>query len=501
MTESIQVGTRRVTVDVAVQIVARILNLALGVVVTLILARGLGERNFGIWSTLFAICSISASFGELGLTQIAVSRAAADPDRENEWLGALLQLRLLVVIPITLGSLIAVLLLAPSHDARIAGVLIAGVSLIGAPSVLNVVFQLRIRNDISMAIVTLNSVLWAGAVFAVAALSGGIIAFAAAFLLTTALTTGLTFVLALKFARVRLRGVRRLWKPLLRVGVGVGIAGIFVTSYVKLDQILVLEFAGSRQAGLYGAAYRLLDSVQFIPASVMTTLFPLIAAAYVSRREYAKNLLQTAAEYLTMASLPILAFTVVAARPIMLLLFGAQFAAAAPALPILAGAFVSISFGYLVGNMVVVLELQRRFAFYAGIGLLLNAVLNVALIPRYGFVAAAWVTLLTEVTVMSLSMRSVLKSLRMRPRLGRLLRTLAAAVLMGAVTWLARLAGVPLAGLAALAALSYFPCLLVLRVLTVGEVRSVLRKEPPPVGADDLSTGEDDPESSDSPVP
>jgi O-antigen/teichoic acid export membrane protein len=367
--------------------------------------------------------------------------------------------------------------------------------------VLNVVFQLRIRNDISMAIVTLNSVLWAGAVFAVAALSGGIIAFAAAFLLTTALTTGLTFVLALKFARVRLRGVRRLWRPLLRVGVGVGIAGIFVTSYVKLDQILVLEFAGSRQAGLYGAAYRLLDSVQFIPASVMTTLFPLIAAAYVSRREYAKNLLQTAAEYLTMASLPILAFTIVAARPIMLLLFGAQFAAAAPALPILAGAFVSISFGYLVGNMVVVLELQRRFALYAGIGLLLNAVLNVVLIPRYGFVAAAWVTLLTEFTVMSLSMRSVLRSLRMRPRLGRLLRALAAAVLMGVVTWLARGAGVPLAGLAAVAALSYFPCLLALRVLTVGEVRSVLRKEPPPVGEGDLSAGEDDSESSDSPVP
>jgi O-antigen/teichoic acid export membrane protein len=500
MTEPMQVGTRRVTVDVAVQIVARILNLALGVVVTLILARGLGDRGFGVWSTLFAICSIAGSFGELGLSQIAVSRAAADPERESEWLGALLQLRLLVVIPITLGALVAVLLLAPSHDARVAGVLIAGVSLIGAPSVLGVVFQLRIRNDITMAIMTFNSILWAGAVFLVAGSSGGIVAFAAAFLLTTAVTTGVTVVFVLKLTKVRLHGVRQLWKPLVRVGVGVGVAGIFVTSYVKLDQILVLEFAGSRQAGLYGAAYRLLDSVQFIPASVMTTLFPLIASAYAGRRDYAKNLLQTAAEYLTMASLPILAFTIVAARPIMTFLFGLQFGAAAPALPILAGAFVSISFGYLVGNMVVVLELQRRFALYAGVGLLLNAVLNVALIPRYGFVAAAWVTLLTEVTVMSLSMRSVLRSLRMRPHFGRLLRTLAAAALMGVVTWLARAAGVPLAGLAAVAALSYFPCLLVLRVLTVGEVLAVLRKEPP-VGEGELSAGRDDPGPSASPTP
>jgi O-antigen/teichoic acid export membrane protein len=483
MTHAIQVGTRRITVDVVVQIIARILNLALGVVVTLILARGLGTSGFGVWSTLFAITQIASGIGELGLTQITVSRAAAEPDREPEWLGALLQLRLLVVIPTTLGSLIAVLLLAPSHEAVVAGVLIAAVALVGVPNVLSVVFQLRIRNDISMAILTLNSILWAGAVITVAALSGGIVAFAAAFLATTAITTALSTTLSLKLTSVRLRGVRKLWRPLLRVGIGVGIGGIFVTSYVKLDQILVLEFAGSRQAGLYGAAYRLLDSVQFIPASVMTTLFPLIAAAYATRREYAKELLQSAGEYLTMASLPIVAFTLVAARPIMIFLFGPPFAPAAPALPILAGAFVSISFGYLVGNMVVVLELQRRFALYAAIGLLLNAALNVVLIPRYGFLAAAWVTLLTEFTVMGLSMRTVLKTLHMRPRLGRLLRTLAAALPMGIATWLARLAGVPLAGLAAIALVSYFSCLLALRALTIGELLSVLRKEPP-VAAD-----------------
>jgi O-antigen/teichoic acid export membrane protein len=467
------------TLDVAVQIVARILNLALGVVVTFILARGLGSRAFGTWSTLFAACQIAGSFGELGLTQVTISRAAADPQREPQWLGALLQLRLLVALPITLASMIAVLLIAPSTQAQIAGVLIASLPLVGSPGAIGAVFQLRVRNDISMAIITINSVVWAGAVVLVTVFSGGIAAFAAAFIATTGLMTLMTVALALRFSSVRLRGARRLWGSLLRIGVGVGVAGIFVTSYVKLDQVLVFEFAGEHQAGLYGAAYRLLESIQFIPISMMTTLFPLIAAAYASHRVRVRNLLQAAGEYLAMASLPILAFTIVAAGPIMSLLFGPSFTAAAPALPVLAGAFVSISFGYLVGNMVVVLELQRRFAVYAAVGLLLNAALNLVLIPRYGFLAAAWVTLLTEVTVMSLSARIVLRKLQMRPHLGRILRTAVAAVVMGLAVWLARIAGIPLAGLAAIAAVSYFPCLLALRVLSVGEVRSVLRKEPP----------------------
>ncbi len=473
-----QIGARRLTLDVAVQILARILNLALGVVVTLILAHALGSANFGLWSTLFAITQITSSFGELGLSQIAVSRAAREPERESDWLGGLLSLRLALAIPITLASIVAVLLLVSGHDGRLAGTLLSLVLLAGAPSALNVIFQIRVRNHISMALLTVNSVVWGLGVVVVAIASGGILAFAAVFLAVTVFTTTVTVLLASRLVAVRLHGARRLWPAMLRVGLGLGAAGILVTLYVRLDQILVFKIAGSRQAGLYGAAYRLLDQIQFIPASVMTTLFPLIAASYPHDRRRVRELLQVTAEFLTIASLPILAFTIVAAHPIITLLFGSQFGAAAPALPILAGAFVSISFGYLVGNMVVILEIQRQFLAYAAIGLVLNAALNVLLIPRYGFLAAAWVTLLTEASVMSLSMRRVLVTLQMRPRIDRLARTLLAALAMGVIVWLARSAGVALGGLAAIAALSYVPALMLLRVLTRAELLSVLRKEP-----------------------
>ena len=343
---------------------------------------------------------------------------------------------------------------------------------------LSAVFQLRVRNDITIAIMTLGSVLWTAGAIAIALTSKSIGALAAVFLAVAAITTCLTILQARRLVSVSLSSTRRLWPALMRVGLGVGAAGILVTLYVKLDQVLVFEFAGSRQAGLYGAAYRILDQIQFIPISVMTTLFPLIATAYPRERERVRSLLQSAGEYLTMGSLPVLAFTVVAAAPIVRLLFGAQFAQAAPALPILMGAFVSISFGYLAGNMVVILELQRRFLRYAAAGLLVNASLNVVLIPRYGFLAAAWITLLTEVLVMSLTMRSVLGELAMRPRLGRLARTLAAALAMGLLTWLAKRLGVPLLGLVAVAALTYSALLFSLGALTFAEVRAILRKEP-----------------------
>lgn len=479
VTEPVQAGTRRVVLDIAVQIFARVGNLILGIFVTLILVRGLGPHNFGYWSAIFAVGQIASGVGEFGLNGITISRAARDREHERDWIGALLSLRLLLAVPITVGSMIAVVLIAPTGSAQLAGVIISLTLAVGAPGALGVIFQLRVRNDIPMVIMTFNSIVWGAGVGLVALLSGGILAFASVFLATAVLTAVLTFALALRMTTVKVRGVRHLWRPMLRIGVPAAIGGMLVTFYVKLDQILVLDMAGSKQAGLYGAAYRLLEQIQFIPAAVMTTLFPLIAAAYGSHRARALTMFHVAAEYLAMASLPIVAFTIVAAKPIVLVLFGNEFAGAAKALPMLAGAFVSISFGYLVGNMVVVLEFQRRFVAFAAIGLVLNAGLNVALIPSYGFVAAAWITLLTEFTVMSLSMRMVLKGLELRPRLGRLMRTLAAAVIMGLATWLVRLAGMPLSVLVLVAAVTYLPALLLLRVVTVPELRRVLAREAP----------------------
>ncbi len=66
-------------------------------------------------------------------------------------------------------------------------------------------------------------------------------------------------------------------------------------------------------------------------------------------------------------------------------------------LTILIAAFIPICIGNVAGNMVVAMDLQRRYIWFAALGLVLNVPLNMVLIPEYGIEAAAWVTLATEV--------------------------------------------------------------------------------------------------------
>jgi O-antigen/teichoic acid export membrane protein len=418
---------------------------------------------------------LAGYFADLKLQEVAIREIAAEPERENVWLGALVSLRVALGIPVAVLAAVVLVVMARSHAMRIAGIVIALTLATGALTAAAVVFQLRVRNDVTMALVTFNSLAWGAAVVAITSAGGGMVPLAIAFTASSLLTAVLQAWLASRRAPIRLRGSREHWPVLLRVGAAVGLAGLLTLAYGRIDQVIVFELAPHRSdPGLYGGIYRILNSAAFVPNAVMTTLLPLIATAVRHDPGRARRLVQRALEYLAMVSLPALAFSLAASRPLLRLLLGSQFQAAAGALPILMGAYVAICWGYVAGNMVIVLGLQARFIRYAVFALALNVGLNLALVPTYGYRAAAWVTLVTEFAVVGLSLRAVLGEISLRPNLVRLARIASVAVLLLAALLGLRAAGAGLAVLVVASAVLYPPLLIVSRALDLAEVRSLL---------------------------
>lgn len=477
--EPARTGRRRAFVDIVAQVAGRIFNLGLGVVVTLVIVRTLGDQGFGQWATIFAVVQIATTLCDMGLVSVTVNQAARQPETEGAWLGALVTLRAALTVPVTLVSVAVVLALSTTSQMRVAGAVLCLTLLTGVASAYTAIYQLRVRNDLAIVVITVNSVLWTASAAAIALAGGGMVAFAVAFIGAAAASTAVNVALGMRMASVQLAGSRRMWGELGRAALAVGGAGLLVTAYVRIDQLIVFEYAGARQAGLYGAAYRILDQAQFVPAAVMTTLFPMIAAAYPADLGRVRRLTQAAVSYLAMASLPALAFAIVAGTPAMELLFGREFAAAGPALAVLTGAFVCISLAYIVGYLRIALGLQNTYVAYAAAGLVVNVALNVLLVPRYGFMAAAWVTLVTELLVLALSSRVVMNKLEFRPQLGRLVQITAATTLMGLALWALRAAGIGVGLLAVAAVVLYVGLLFAVRALSPAELAALLRREEP----------------------
>jgi O-antigen/teichoic acid export membrane protein len=459
--------------DVVVQVLGRVANLVPGVIVTLILARHLGSAGFGQWSTLLAVIQIATYFCDFGLEQVALRRATLEPERESEWTAALLTLRIAIAIPIMLVTAGVQLIIAEGAAMRAAGLILSSVLLLSAFTSLRITFQLRVRNALSIAVVSLNSIVWMAGVVLVAGDRGGIAAYSVAFVIAAAAAAVLNTALALRISPIRLRGSPALWRALTQVGLPLAGVAVLQTAYGKVDQILLFLIAGDREAGLYGAAYRILDQAQFLPVAVITTFLPVISAAWPGDAAHVRRLSQLTGDWLGILSLPALGFSAAAAEPIMRLLFGPEFVAGAPALPLLMAAFVCISLSHLSGALVLVTQLQRRLLVYAVVALVLNVLLNLALIPPFGFVAAAAVTLLTEFVVMLLAFRAVFAAIEFRPSLGRLGRAAMATAGMTAMVWAVRSAGVPLAGLLAVGAASYAVLAFLLGAVTTRDLRQL----------------------------
>lgn len=471
---------RRAASDIVLQLGARLLNLALGVVVTAVLVRALGDAGYGKWSTILVSLELIGYFMQFGLESVVVREAAADPEHEGEWIGALMLVRLGMAVPAVIAALAVLLAIQDGHEMLIAGIILVLGMPFGGTGGLQIAFQLRVNNRVPMLVLTLKSVLWGAAVIAISIAGGGMVALALALVLTNAVGALVLALAALRLTNVRLRPSRRYLRQLVRVGAPVGIAGLLVIAYARIDQLLVFQIAGATEAGYYGSVYHVLEQAHFLPTTVLTTLAPIIAASWAVDRERMARAVWQGAELLAIASLGGLAVAIVAADPLVTLVFGEDFAPAAPALPVLAGAFVLVCFGYLTSNVLLVIGRQKRLVVVSVLALIANLGANVILIPRYGFMGAAWTTLLTELVVVGASVVFIMQGLgTRRVEAGRLPRIVLAAALLTIGVELVTQLGGPLIAVLATAAVLYPALLLGLRALRIDDLRALARKQLP----------------------
>ncbi len=466
--------------DIAMQIVVRIANLAVGAVVTALVVRTLGQTGYGEWSTTFVTLVLVGYFASFGMQGVALREAARDPEHEHEWIGAVMMLRLLMLGPLVIISVGIIVALHRSHEMLIAGLILVLSMPFDGVGALSLLFQLRVDNRVPMLVLTLRSVLWGAAVLVIFLDHGHMVALAIAMAATNAVGSIVQVIAVWKLHTRLPRPSRKRLAQVVRVGLPIGISGVLIIAYARLDQIIVFVISGSGAAGLYGAVYNLIDQAHFVPVSVLTSLAPVIAASWPADRARLLRASRLTAELLAVTSLGGLAFTIAAAEPVVRLLFGPEFSAAAPALPVLAASFVFISFGYLNGNLLVVLGLQRRLLRISLIALAVNLIGNLILVPLIGFMGAAWMTLATEVVVCAGSLQLILRELdRPLPKPGRIGRTaLAACLLTGALEAL-RLADASLAVLALAACVLYPALLFALRALGPQDVQVLLRRGVP----------------------
>jgi O-antigen/teichoic acid export membrane protein len=344
--------------NIGVQFGARAISMVISVVTVSLTARTLDPSGFGVYNGVGAYVGLFAVLTDLGFTTASMQRMAAEPEHESEWLGALAGARgALSIVAATICAVSIPLFLNNAHHGRLVGLIMTISILSTGPQALMAVFQSRLRSGLALSFGVLQSFVWLAVVIFLAEVHGSVVAFAAANIGVLAIIASLQFRVTSRVAHIAWRAGRKRWRPLLGVAVPLGIASVLITVYYQIDSVLLLQIAGPRETGIYGAAYRFLAPLLFLPSAVMSSFFPVLSAIHRNDPERVRRLVQICADTMGAISLPILAVTIALSGQIVSLLYGAGFQRTAGLLPILMIAFVSICFGSLAGFLAPLLRL------------------------------------------------------------------------------------------------------------------------------------------------
>lgn len=200
----------------------------------------------------------------------------------------------------------------------------------------------------------------------------------------------------------RTSGIKQEGKELIQYSYPLFLSGIIGLVMSWTDTILLGVFSTVSAVGVYNAAYPTAQLLKVIPNSLGQMLFPQVSEKYgEGEKEKSKLLASTALKWTFVTSFPAVILMVLFSNQIIGLLFGETFSSGAQAMAILGSAYFIQSMSSHTGSYIKS-EDETKISFYNSIGAaILNIILNVYMIPRYGTTGAALATSIS-MTIMAI---------------------------------------------------------------------------------------------------
>ncbi len=378
-----------------------ILGKALSIVIALIIIRYLGPKSFGELSFAEAFVSFFSAVGALGLDSFIIREIINEPEKKDEILGTSFWLRFtfnLVIIPVSVICYLIFRDTAPNTNSFVVPLLIAllaTASIFKSFNIIDSYYQSQVESKYVVQVQNICLLLSAGIKVGLVVLKASVIFFAIAVVfdgLLLALGLVLLYhkkglsVFTWKYDKERaLLLLKQSW-PLI-------FSAVMVSLYMKIDVVMLKSIRGSKEVGVYNAAAKISEAWYFIPTAIITSVFPAILNARKSDYNRYIKRLQNLYDLLVAISLPVALVISFSADFIIHLAFGDRFQGAGTMLSIHIWSGIFVFLGIASSQYLLTEGLTRTSFLRTSVGAVVNIILNLWLIPKYGGVGASWATL------------------------------------------------------------------------------------------------------------
>lgn len=379
--------------------VDRIFRMAAGLIVGIWTARYLGPAQFGLLNYAAVFPAALLSVASLGLTSLLLTELVRQSDyTEREVLGTGFGLKFAAGVVSFCVVLLLSQFLHRNQDLMRYMIFFTSFTLVfQSADILDLYFQSKTKSKQSVKAKTIALLLSTSLKVYFLVQQYSLLAFSALTIIEVGLTTVLMVLLYQQEGDqyiLHWRFNRQLARYLLRLSWPVMVSEFFIFVYMRVNQFMIGGMASPAELGRFSAALKLSEIWYFVAIAITTSFYPMIVQLKDTDDDAFKRGYQQLLSFLALVSIGIAVFITLFANVIVGVLYGGQYSGVAQILVIHIWSGVFVFLGVGIGNWFVLHGLQRLLLYKTIAGAVLNVVLNLLLIPRYGAVGASVATLL-----------------------------------------------------------------------------------------------------------
>jgi O-antigen/teichoic acid export membrane protein len=228
------------------------------------------------------------------------------------------------------------------------------------------------------------------------------------------------------------------WRPLLSSMVPFFLITVTTTMESQVDILLLSIYRTNTEVGWYNAATTVAFSLIMIAQAYRMSIYPLMTRYALQAPEKLKKIYEQSLRILGMLSLPMATGIILLASPIVTLIYGEQFGPTAQILHVLTIVLFFLFLNVPSSRMMLVYDRQGRSLIILFTSMVVNILVNLLLIPRWGTMGAAWARFSSGV-VEWLLIYSYVEHYLIRSNLLRLLfKPILATLFMASFVWVFR---------------------------------------------------------------
>ncbi len=382
-------------------IASKIINIVVGLFVSVCVTRYLGAEQKGIMADASAISSLFGFIAYFGLIDIIISKFAKEQDKSGAVAGAGMFLMLCGGIAAFLITVAFAFIIGVDKEVFFYVVMCALPLLYNFLCVYEYWFYSRSNSKRYSIAQSVIHIVFLFIRIAGVPLKAPLIFFIGMIVLEESLiklSTLLCYKMNCDFFAGAISVDMNMVKDMARLALPMLLSGFASAVYLKIDQIMIGRLIGHTELGLYSVAVQLAEYWYFIPSALYNSFLPYLSSCFDDKETYYKRL-QKFADIVVGVGYAVAIGVMILGRFVIRLLYGIEFDGSASILMIYiwSGVFTCLA---LPGTATYVINKDTKTVLAVNVaGAVINFILNIIFISLFGAIGAAVATLVEYMVV------------------------------------------------------------------------------------------------------